>query len=118
MFPLYVDEDSMHRGLVAALRCRELDVVTVQEAKMRGRTDASQLALATTAGRALYSANVPDFARLHHQVMASGEHHSGITLLTDQSWSVGEQLRGLIAILTARSAEDMVDKLEFLSNWR
>jgi len=108
----------MDRGLVAALRRQDVDVVTVQEANTRGRTDASQLAFATAAGRALYSANVPDFARLHHQLLARGEHHGGIILLTDQSWSVGEQLRGLMAILTARSAEEVADKLEFLSNWR
>lgn len=118
MFPLYVDEDSMARGLLTALRQRLVDVLTVQEANMRRRADADQVTFATGADRIIYTANVRDFARIHRQLLARGGHHRGIILLTDQRSSIGEQLRGLMAILNARTAAQMADKLEFLSNWR
>ncbi len=108
----------MDRALVAGLRQRGIDVVTVQDQGMRHRKDAEQLAFATAAGRVLYSANVGDFARLHGQILAREEHHSGIILLPEQRYSVGEQLRRMLILLHARSAGEMVDKLEFLSNWR
>ena len=38
---LYFDEDSMHRGLVRALRARGVDVVTALEAGMIERQDVS-----------------------------------------------------------------------------
>jgi hypothetical protein len=47
---LYLDEDSMARSLVAALRARGADVLTVIEAGLRGKDDQVQLQWAATGG--------------------------------------------------------------------
>lgn len=39
MFKLYIDEDSMDRDLVRALRARGVDVLTAIDADMMGRSD-------------------------------------------------------------------------------
>jgi len=39
----YLDEDSMNRSLLMALRQREIDVTTVSEVKREGLSDEEQL---------------------------------------------------------------------------
>lgn len=41
MFSLYLDEDSMDRELVTALRARGMDVLTATEASMIERADSA-----------------------------------------------------------------------------
>ena len=36
---LYLDEDTIANALIIALRARDIDVLTVGEAQMRGRSD-------------------------------------------------------------------------------
>jgi hypothetical protein len=110
---LYLDEDSMDRALVAALRARGVDVLTAQEARMIERPDEDHLRFATHEGRVLYSFNVADYCRLHGQ----GQPHAGMVLAQQQRYSVGEQLRRLLRLMGSRSAEDMKAHLEFLSAW-
>jgi hypothetical protein len=50
---LYMDEDSMSRSLVRALRARRVDVTTALEEGMIERSDAEHLDYATTQGRVL-----------------------------------------------------------------
>ncbi|MCB1807139.1 MAG: DUF5615 family PIN-like protein [Candidatus Competibacteraceae bacterium] len=54
---LYLDEDAQHASLVRALRVRQYDVLTSNEAQQTGATDAEQLAFAT---------------RQQHTLMANG----------------------------------------------
>lgn len=84
---------------------------------MSGRPDAEHLIFATEAGRVLVTGNIGDFNRLHRRWMDEGRHHAGILLIKQQRWSVGEVLRRLERLLDARSADDMVDRLEWLSDW-
>ncbi len=107
----------MQNALIAALRVRGVDVLTAHEAGTRHWKDADQLRFATGAGRVLFTKNVGDFTRLHREIMAAGGHHAGIIVLNYQRYGVGEQLRRLIALLTARTAVEMADSLEYLSNW-
>lgn len=79
---LYIDEDSMDRGLVQALRARDVDVITVQETGTEGQIDESQLNLATSQNRVLYSYNIADFCQLHTEFLAEGRNHAGIALLS------------------------------------
>ncbi|MDZ7956392.1 MAG: hypothetical protein RMY34_00530 [Aulosira sp. DedQUE10] len=37
--------------------------------------------------------------------------------MAQESYSVGEQMRRLLKIIAAKSAEDMQNKVEFLSAW-
>jgi hypothetical protein len=114
---LYLDEDAMDSDLVNALRLRGIDVLTVREAGMVGKPDGSHLQLANDKRRALYSFNIPHFCRLHAEWMAAGRSHSGIILAQQQRFSVGEQLRRLMLLTNARSAERMKNSLEFLGYW-
>lgn len=113
----YFDEDALRHSLARALRDRGVDVLTAEEAGMRGRDDEEHLDLATAQGRVLYSFNIGDFCRIHTKCIASNKSHAGIILAKQQRYSVGEQMRRLLRIVNARTAEQMIDQLEFLSNW-
>jgi uncharacterized protein with PIN domain len=108
----------MALGLTRALRERGVDVDTVQEEGRRGQSDTAQLEWATQHGRVIYTKNAGDFQRLHANYLAASRHHAGIVVLTKQGYTIGDQLRGLLALITQRSAEEMIDVLEFVSNWR
>jgi hypothetical protein len=117
MFQLYIDEDSMDRDLVRALRARGMDVVTAQEVGMIGRSDEEHWLFATSQGRVLYSFNRGDFFRLHSQYVAEGKPHAGMVLARQQHYSVGDQMRRLLKVMALKSAADMRDHVEFLSAW-
>lgn len=117
MIRLYLDEDSMDRSLTRALLARGLDVTSVRDTKMAGYPDAQQLEYATAQERVLYSSNVRDFHQLHHQYMEARRSHSGIILVSQQRFSIGEQLRRILTLVSSLSAEAMKDRLEFLSSW-
>ena len=53
MLPLFLDEDSMDRDLVRALRAVGVHVLTVAEANRRGYSDEQQLRFASSEGLAL-----------------------------------------------------------------
>jgi hypothetical protein len=114
---LYFDEDSARLSLARELRFRGADVITTMEAGMAGRADEQQLEWAASNDRALYSFNRGDFYSLHTTWLHEGRHHSGI-ILSRQGLSVGEQMRRLLRLIAARSAEDMRDHVEFLTAWR
>lgn len=114
---LYLEEDSQDRDLVAALRARGTDVMTASEAGLIERFDEEQLAWASAQGRTLYSFNVGDFYQLHTLWLNRGRSHAGVILARQQRYSVGEQMRRLLKLTAARSAEAMKDAVEFLSAW-
>jgi hypothetical protein len=111
---LYVDEDAMHRGLIAGLRARGVDVLTVYEAGLLGQDDETQLTFAASQQRVLYTFNVGDFCRLHGEFLQDGREHAGIIVVPRQQYSVGEQIRRLLAVLTAFPGAAMRNRLEFL----
>jgi hypothetical protein len=115
---LFLDEDSMDRGLVRGLRSAGVDIVTAGEAGRRGFPDEEQLRFAATLSRTLYTSNVVDFTRLHATWLGAGFHHAGIIVLADQLTDVGTQLRALIRLASTLDLETMRDRLEFLSNWQ
>jgi Domain of unknown function (DUF5615) len=114
---LYLDEDSHSSSLIHALRYRGLDVSTAREAQMLGSTDLEQLYWATAQGRVLYSFNIRDFFRLHSDYLAQGKSHAGMVLAQQQLYSIGEQMRRLLKLVAVKSAEEMIDQVEFLSGW-
>lgn len=111
---LYLDEDTIKKALVQALRNAEIDLVTTSEANNLRRPDDEQLIWATEQNRVIYSFNVGDFYRLHSTYMQQNRSHAGIVLVQRQSYSVGEQLRGVQRLMDAMSAEEMRNKLVFL----
>jgi hypothetical protein len=114
---LYLDEDAQDNDLIHALRLRGVDVVGAWGVGMRQREDEEHLLWATAQGRALYGFNVRDFYRLHTEFLAQGKSHTGIILAKQQHYSVGEQMRRLLKLIATRSAEEMRNKIEFLSDW-
>jgi hypothetical protein len=86
----YIDEDSMSRALVRALRARNIDVTTALEENMIEQPDSVHLDFATSHGRVLYSFNVGDFYRLHTTYLTQGKSHAGIVVSSQQTYSVGE----------------------------
>lgn len=114
---LYLDEDARDNGLFRALRSQGVDVITVHEAGRLGYSDLDQLEWAIGKGRVIYSFNRRDFYQLHIEFLTQGRTHSGIILAPQQQYSIGEQLRRLLKLIEAKSAEEMVNQVEFLSAW-
>jgi hypothetical protein len=112
---LYLDEDTMSRALVRSLRARGFDVLTAGEAGRIHTPDREHLEYATLQNRTIFTFNVRDFAQLHAEYLSTGRHHTGI-IVSDQL-QVGAILRRLLELLANRSADDMKDWLEYLSNW-
>jgi hypothetical protein len=113
---LYFDEDSARHSLARELRFRGADVITASEAGMAERADEQQLEWAASNGRALYSFNRGDFYSLHTTWLRESRHHSGI-ILSRQGFSVGEQMRRLLRLTSTLTAEQMRNRIEFLSSW-
>jgi hypothetical protein len=114
---IYVDEDAQDRDLVRSLLARGVDVITAADAGMIERSDLEQLDHATGCGRVLYSYNVSDFYCLHSDFLARNKSHGGIILAQQQRYSVGEQMRRILRLIATKSAEEMLNHVEFLSVW-
>jgi hypothetical protein len=114
---LYFDEDTVRHALVEALRKRGVDVVTPLDVGMIQKTDEEQLEYAAPQGRTLYTFNMGDFCRIHSEWMAANRDHAGIIVARQQRCSVDEQLRCLLKLIGTRSADDLRNRLEFLSDW-
>ncbi len=114
MIDLYIDEDAMARALVQGLRARGVDVTTVIDEGMSERDDRDQLEYATQQRRVIYTFNVGHFCKLHKDYLAQGNSHAGIIVVYRHRYSVGEQIRRLLKLMTKTSAEDMIDMLSFL----
>ena len=115
---LYLDADSMERAVLFGLRARGIDATSAQEAGMADSSDEEQLEFSRTNGRVLFSFNVSDFQRIHSEYMSQGRSHAGIILAAQQRYSIGERIRRLQKLIAVRSAEEMENRLEFLSDWR
>lgn len=112
---LYLDEDAQRQGLIQALRARQIDLVTVSEVNLLGEDDEVQLRYATEQGRVVFTFNRGDFFGIHTDWLRRGQSHTGI-IVSDQI-DTGTILRRLLRLIDERSASDMHDWLEFLSNW-
>ena len=107
----------MRRALVRALDARDVDIVTALDEGMIQRRDEEHLDYATAQGRVLFSFNIRDFYRLHTVYLGAGKVHAGVLLAQQQRYSVGEQMRRMLKLIASRSAEEMVNQIEFLTAW-
>ncbi len=114
---LYLDEDTIRAGLVQALRSYKVDVATVYESEKLGDSDEQQLRYASTQERAIYTFNRKDFMALHTNWLEAGRAHAGIIIGQQQRFGIGEQARRLVKLVDTVSAEEMRDRVEFLSAW-
>ena len=114
---IYLDEDAQDGDFVTALKFRGADVLTSGEAGMNGRSDAEQLEFTIQEGRILFSHNIGDFSALHIEYLQSEKEHAGIILAHQRQFGVGEQTRRLLRLMGTLNAEEMQNRLEFLSSW-
>lgn len=77
--------------------------------------DDEHLAYAVSQGRAVLSFNRGDFVQLHKRYMGQGWEHFGI--IVSPHYPIGETLRRVLNLVGTLSAEDMMNRLEYLSNW-
>jgi hypothetical protein len=107
----------MRRSLVFGLRARNIDVLTAFEAHMINHDDEDHLAAASAYGRVLYTFNVADDCVLHQARVSQRRFHAVIVVVAQQRHSTGEELRRLMRLLGSLTAEEMQNRLEFLSAW-
>jgi len=112
---LYLDED-VNPKLADILGERGYDVWTTVEADNLGQTDEVQLAFSTQHQRALLTHNIGDFVKLAQHYADRGLSHAGI-VVSDQL-PLKSLLQRTIRLLAMRSAADMRDRLEWLSDYR
>jgi hypothetical protein len=113
---LYLDEDAQRSSLARALRARQYDVLTANEAGQIAVPDATQLAFAVSQSRTIFTFNRGDFVQLHADYLSHNRAHAGI-IVSDQL-AIGTVIRRLLRLLDARSAQEMRNWLEFLSSWK
>ncbi len=111
---VYTDED-IDIAISKASRLRGLEASTTLEHKRCRSSDVEQLEYATSIGAVLLTHNIQDFPRIHYEFMKHGRHHSGIIIA--KQVSVGEIVKSFLHLASTFSAEDMEDRLEYLSNW-
>ena len=92
-------------------------MVTALDAGMIEQSDADHLRYATEKRRVLCSFNAGDYCRLHGEYLGRNERHAGIILMPQQRYSVGEQMRRILRLVAGRSADEMCNRVEFLSAW-
>ena len=112
-----MDQDSGNHAVVVALRSSGIDVLTAEEAGQKRLTDPEQLSFANEAGRAIVTANLIDFARLHSEWTAAGRVHSGIIVRRNQQMSIGDQIRTLLSLAAAFGALSLANRFEYLEAW-
>jgi hypothetical protein len=111
---LYVDEDASEHAVVQGLRARGIDLLTALEAGQAGTSDEEQLSFAVQQARAIYTFNAGDFARLHRDWLQQDRDHCGIVVIPDQRYSIGEKIRRIAKFVTAMTADQMNNRIEYL----
>jgi hypothetical protein len=52
---------------------------------------------------------------LHYEWLAKGRHHAGV--IVSRQRPLGDLIRRLLSLANSLDADDMSDRLEYLSNW-
>jgi hypothetical protein len=111
----FMTDEDVYAAVAIQLRAAGLDAISTPEAARMGESDESRFRWAAAEGRAIVSFNVGDFARLHNEWMLRGDHHAGVVV--SQQTSIGDVIRRLLNLSAVLSDDEMIDRLEFLSNW-
>ena|SRR5699024_7123031 len=111
----YLDED-VDISLQQALTNRGVEIMTTQGAGNIGNTDYEQLMFATGENRVIITHNTRDFMILHKNFLMKNNTHSGM-VVSDQL-PVGTLLKRVMKLWFTLNANDMQNRIEFLSSWR
>ena len=107
----------MSYALIKGLESRSIKVTSVLNENKTGLTDKEQLIYASNNGFTLYSYNVKDFAKLHFEFIKKGMNHNGIILINRNKYSIGEQIKKMSNLIQSCNKIDLINDIEFLSNW-
>lgn len=110
----FTDED-VYGDVAPILRSHGFDAVSSLEADRLSETDPSQLEWCRGQGRAIISFNVGHFAAMHTERMFAGDPHMGI--IVSHQRPIGDLMRRLLRLARTLTAEEMIDRLEYLNNW-
>jgi hypothetical protein len=111
---IYLDEN-VHGFLADALKLRGWEASTTAEQGRLLPSDPDQIDFATAQGYAILTYDRGDFPRLHYERMKLGVEHNGI--LIGVNLDPHQTLRGLLRLLSEVTAEELKNRLEYLSNW-
>lgn len=111
----YLDED-IDVALERALINRGVDAVSTLKAGEVGNTDEEQLSFAKNKKRTIITHNIRDFVILHKKFLNDDRIHSGI--IVSNQLSIGTLLKRLMRLWFSLDANDMENRIEFLSNWK
>jgi hypothetical protein len=109
---LYFDED-VSASIVENLRQRGFDVLSARNAGRLQLDDASQLAFATTEGRAFVTHNRWDFEQLHQRYLSEDREHHGIIIARRRSSDTVVVVK-LLALLNEVTADEMINQLRYV----
>jgi uncharacterized protein with PIN domain len=112
---LYLDED-ITDALARVLRARGFDCMSAFDIGGEGKTDLEQLDFAISQQRAIMTFNVKHFAALAKQY--ADQERSHYEIIMSNQLPFGELLRRVLTLLRLRSAEEMIDRLEWLQNYK
>jgi hypothetical protein len=115
---LYTDEDVTDQ-LAALVRQRGFNARSAYEAGMIEQPDEAHLIYATTHNMVLLTFNERDYLLLAQQWAVEGRYHGGI-LLSDQFTrrQLGELLRRVLRLLNTVSADEMINSIRYLTEFR
>ncbi|HEX5422017.1 MAG TPA: DUF5615 family PIN-like protein [Candidatus Acidoferrales bacterium] len=111
----FLTDEDVYGGLAEILRSHGFDAVSTPEADRLGQTDPDQLDWCRDSGRAIIAFNVGHFAALHEEWLAADRHHPGVIVSNQRP--IGDVMRRVLRLARAPTAEEMIDRLEYLSNW-
>jgi hypothetical protein len=84
---------------------------------MINREDDEHLTAASASGRTPFTHYTTDYCILHQSWMRQSRAHAGIIVAPQQLYSVGEELRRIMRLISERTSEEMLGRLEFISGW-
>lgn len=111
---LLIDEDVDHRILRGLRRINpRVDVRTLREAGLTGRSDGEILAWAAADGRLLVTQDVNTMTAEHSDFVQSGRISAGVVFVS-RGVSISHAIADLLLICGASTAEDWVNNTAFL----
>jgi predicted nuclease of predicted toxin-antitoxin system len=102
-------DENVAAALAVALRLRNIDVTTTNDARLAGASDHAQLSFATTSARVIVTQD-DDLLRLH----AEGVNHAGIVFCLSKNRKIGELVRGLALIHNVLLPDEMHSRVEYI----
>ncbi|MFQ6054444.1 MAG: DUF5615 family PIN-like protein [Methanosarcinales archaeon] len=112
---IYTNEN-ISSVVAKVLREWSYDAISAPEAGLLTSPDEEQMEFAVTQRRAIVTFDIKDYPRLHAEYISSGSHHCGI--IVSKQLVIKELLRRLHNLLQTLTAEDMLDRIEYLGQWK